>query len=248
MSRARLRPSDSGLPPWYRTYWAYGLYVLTLYGLLYGGHRFRVNHILREQRIRNRIASDLHDEVSATLSSITYFARAIRQSKNGAQSDRFVELISESENEAKEKITDIVWSIDPEHDDWINLLSKCRRYASDLLESKGIDYELDIDTNINAPLDLELRQQLWLIFKEMVINATRHSDAGKVKLQFGIRDGDRMKLTVQDDGVGIPEKEMRRNGHGLRNIQKRARMIGADLHLETDRDFGTRWELTLVIK
>ena len=231
-------------PPWYRTWWAYTLYVLLIGGLLYGIHRIRINRILREQRIRNRIASDLHDEVSATLSSITYFAQAIRQVPEQEQADRFVGLISESAGEAKEKITDIIWSIDPENDDWVDLLSKCRRFASDLLESKGIGYELDIDTDINRPLDLDLRQHLWLIFKEMVVNAARHSKASSVDLSFGM-EGNTLKLMVQDNGIGMKEVEEYKDGHGVKNIQYRAEQIGADIELNSDASTGTRWEMTL---
>lgn len=234
------------LPPWYRTIWAYGLYLIVIGGVLYGIHRIRINRILREQRIRNRIASDLHDEVSATLSSITYFAEAISQTKNGNKSERFVGLISESASEAKEKITDIIWSIDPDKDDWVNLLSKCRRFASDLFESKDMDYELDIDTDIARPLDIELRQQLWLIFKELVINAARHSQARKVEIRFGMEDNI-LRLVVQDNGKGIDEERLPKLGHGIKNIRKRARDIGAEIQLETDGAIGTRWIMTLKV-
>nr|WP_286670528.1 triple tyrosine motif-containing protein [Fodinibius salsisoli] len=231
-------------PPWYRTWWAYALYLLFIGGVLYSIHRIRINRILREQRIRNRIASDLHDEVSATLSSITYFAQAIRQVPEQEQADRFVGLISESAGEAKEKITDIIWSIDPEKDDWVDLLSKCRRFASDLLESKGINYELDIDTDINRSLDLELRQHLWLIFKEMVVNAARHSEATHVDIRFGMEEG-ALTLIVADNGVGMKDSKVHKDGHGVKNIRHRAQKIGAEIELQSNASLGTRWEMTL---
>jgi signal transduction histidine kinase len=220
------------------------LYLLLIGGILYGIHRIRINRILREQRIRNRIASDLHDEVSATLSSITYFAQAIRQVPDEQQADRFVGLISESASEAKEKITDIIWSIDPEKDDWVDLLSKCRRFASDLFESKSIAYELDIDTDIDQPLDLELRQHLWLIFKEMTVNAARHSHADQVKVTFGMRDNF-LKLVVEDNGQGMHQGSAQSKCKGIRSIRNRAEQINADLELETKKSKGTRWTMKL---
>ncbi|MDZ7714977.1 MAG: triple tyrosine motif-containing protein [Balneolaceae bacterium] len=229
------------LPPWYRTVWAYIAYVLLAGSIIYALYRFRINNILREQRVRNRIASDLHDEVSATLSSISYFAEAIKKSPGNGQGRRFVNLISESANDAKEKITDIIWSIDPENDDWIDLLSKCRRFASDLLESKNIAYELNIDESINRPLDLQLRQHLWLIFKEMITNAARHSEADRVDIRLTYELGE-LTMVVQDNGKGF-NKDADSEGNGIENIRNRAKKIKAEIILESDIKIGTRWIL-----
>lgn len=237
--------SFSILPPWYRTWWAYLLYTITIAGILYTAYKIRVNQLLRVERIRNNIASDLHDEVSATLSSISYFAQAIQSDKMKKDKDRFVKLIANSAGDAKEKITDIVWAINPEHDDWQAFLSKCRRYASDLLESKNMKYSLKIDEHIPGKLDMQLRQHLWLIFKEMVTNAARHSDAKQLDVIMNYEEGV-LKLVVQDDGKGMDIDKVKK-GNGLVNIQKRADLIDGDISLKTSEGFGTRWILKLSI-
>ncbi|HBQ59979.1 MAG TPA: histidine kinase, partial [Balneolaceae bacterium] len=212
-------------------------------GILYTAYRIRVNQLLRVERIRNSIASDLHDEVSATLSSISYFAQAIQSDKVTGDKNRFVRLIADSAGDAKEKITDIVWAINPEHDDWTGFLSKCRRYASDLLESKNISYSLKITEHIPGKLDMQLRQHLWLIFKEMVTNAARHSEANNLDIIIKVKDG-MFSLVVQDDGTGMDVDGVKK-GNGLININKRAELIGAEVDLRTSEGFGTRWKLNV---
>ncbi|MBO6586271.1 MAG: hypothetical protein JJ953_09225 [Gracilimonas sp.] len=229
------------LPPWYRTWWAYLLYTFTIAGILYLAYKIRINQILRVQRIRNNIASDLHDEVSATLSSISYFAEAIKSDKLKKDKSRFVNLIANSADDAKEKITDIVWAINPEHDDWLSFLSKCRRFTSDLLESKEMDYSLKIDEFIPGKLDMQLRQHLWLIFKEMVTNAVRHSQATQLDVIMKYENGE-LKLVVQDNGEGMDVDSIRK-GNGLVNIHKRAEQINGEISLKTSEGFGTRWML-----
>ncbi|WP_421774742.1 ATP-binding protein [Gracilimonas sp.] len=229
------------LPPWYRTWWAYLLYTFTIAGILYLAYKIRINQILRVQRIRNNIASDLHDEVSATLSSISYFAEAIKSDKVKKDKNRFVNLIANSADDAKEKITDIVWAINPEHDDWPAFLSKCRRFTSDLLESKEMEYSLKIDEFIPGKLDMQLRQHLWLIFKEMVTNAVRHSKASQLDVIMKYEEGE-LKLVVQDNGEGMDVDSVRK-GNGLVNIHKRAEQINAEISLKTSEGFGTRWML-----
>jgi hypothetical protein len=233
------------LPPWYRTWWAYLLYTFSIAGILYLAYKIRINQILRVQRIRNNIASDLHDEVSATLSSISYFAEAIESEKFTGDKNRFVKLIANSAGDAKEKITDIVWAINPEHDDWSNFLSKCRRFASDLLESKEIEYSLKIDEFIPGKLDMQLRQHLWLVYKEMVTNAVRHSEASQLDVIMKY-EGGKLRLVVQDNGKGMDVDSVRK-GNGLVNIHKRAELLEAEISLKTSEGFGTRWVLNIPI-
>lgn len=230
----------SVLPPWYRSWWAYFLYVVFSGVFLYMVYRIRVNQLLKVHRMRDRIASDLHDEVSATLSSISYFAQAIEDDRL-KNKGRFVKLIHDSAGDAKEKITDIVWAINPENDDWSSFLSKCRRYASDLLESKNIKYSLKIDEHIPGKLDMELRQNLWMIFKEMLTNAVRHSEADQLDVIL-THSANGIQLVVQDNGTGM-EEEIVKKGNGLNNIRKRANKIAADITLDSDKGFGTRWTL-----
>ncbi|MCH8494991.1 MAG: histidine kinase [Balneolales bacterium] len=232
------------LPPWYRTWWAYLIYLVGVSGILYSAHTIRVNQILKVQGMRNRIASDLHDEVSATLSSISYFAEAVGRDDRVEEKKRFVELISASANDAKEKITDIVWAINPEHDDWKSFMAKCRRFASDLLESRDIKYQLRIDEEVTGKPDMLVRQHLWMIYKEIITNAVRHSQATQIDVILTVK-GNQLELVVQDNGVGLPEK--RESGNGLRNIKKRAESIGAKLTLDTEANYGTRFLLKLTI-
>lgn len=230
------------LPPWYRTWWAYVLYGIAIGLILWAAYTIRINQLLKVHRMRDRIASDLHDEVSATLSSISFFARAIEDDRVREDKGRFVQLIKDSAGDAKEKITDIVWAINPENDDWKAFLAKCRRFASDLLESRDLKYSLKIDEDIPARLDMELRQNLWMIYKEMVTNAVRHSGAGRLDVIMQYEHGV-LTLVVQDDGEGLDEETVEK-GNGLNNIRKRADAINAELELTSESTLGTRWKLT----
>lgn len=235
--------SFSVLPPWYRTWWAYVLYLILVTTVFYSIYKVRINQLLKVERMRTKIASDLHDEVSATLTGISYFAEAVRRDKNKAKKEHFISLIRESAGDAKEKITDIVWSINPDNDDWGMFLSKCRRYASDLLESKDIKYELKIADKIPGKLPMEIRQHLWMIYKEMLTNAVRHSNASRLDIIMDV-DGRYLKLIVQDDGRGFDSKDQN-GGNGVSNIKRRAEAINATLEIDSESGFGTRWRLVL---
>lgn len=233
------------LPPWYRTWWAYTLYLITFLGLLYSGYKIRINQILQVQRVRNRIADDLHDDLSGTLIGISNFAKAISSNPQEKNKTRFLSLIEKSADEAKEKISDIVWTINPEHDDWTAFLAKCRRYASDNFEAQKMDYALEMDENIPGDLSMELRKNLWLIFKEILTNITKHSNADYVLVRFNI-DSKRLSILIKDNGKGF-DLENSKKGNGIHSIKKRIQSLNGEVDLVSGIDQGTSWNIKVNI-
>ena len=231
------------LPPWYRTVWAYLLYAVLAGGVIYGGYRIRLNTVLREQKIRDGIARDLHDELSSTLSSINFFADAINQKRLGAKdTSRFLSLIQRSSREAKEKITDIVWVIQSDNDDWENLLLRCKRFSADLLDSRGIKHTFDHTGTFSGKPTLNERKNIWLIFREILTNMARHSRADRVSIRMSLIDGT-FHLFVEDNGCGFNPEEIDNDGHGVENIKERAAQINGSASLQTKKGEGTRWEV-----
>jgi len=231
------------LPPWYRTWWAYLLYLFVICGVLYTIHKIRINQILKIQRIRGRIASDLHDEVSATLISIGLFAEAVKRQNPEMNKNRFMNLIAGSTEQAKDKIKDIIWVVNPDNDDWDELIAKCRKYAADLLKSKDIKHSFDFPESVKGKPLLEVRQHFWLIYKELLTNAVRHSGADNIHIDIR-KNADLIILTVEDDGIGF-DTGLVSDGNGLKNLKKRAAAINAELKIESDAGKGTTSELSV---
>ena len=233
----------SVLPPWYRTFWAYALYAILVMGFFYVIYRIRLAQILKVERLRLSLAGDLHDEVSATLSSISFFAQAIDSEGEQEKRQRFVNLISESAGDAKGKISDIIWAINPENDNWSSFLLKMQRFAQDTLTSLRISFDIDIVDDIPGELNMHVRQQLWMMFKEMLTNAARHSQASHITVHLSYANN-MLRLIVADDGIGMPQSEDS-IGNGLKNIRRRADNIGAKVTLHSAVGSGTRWELEI---
>lgn len=229
------------LPPWYHTWWAYTLYAFTIGLILYTGYKIRLNQVLKVQRVRNRIADDLHDDVTGTLVGISNFANAAQMTQDEEARTRFINLIKETADDTKEKITDIVWAINPEHDDWQSFLAKCRRYASDIFESSGIEYEIDIVESIAGKLAMDLRQNFWLIYKEIITNIVKHSQANSVFISINV-SGNVLVLVARDDGEGF-NTGLQNSGNGISNINKRAKQVGAETELNTEMNKGTIWTI-----
>lgn len=197
---------------------------------------------------RNRIALNLHDEIGATISGITHFAESIDKDKkfNGSvKSKKLLSMIIESSSIAQEKIKDLIWTVNPENDNWEILLAKFRRYASDLLDIKGIQYEINFPETVTIDrLNMEQRQHFWLIFKEIINNAVKHSQCSQIEISILLAED--ICLTVMDNGVGFDPNKVTR-GMGIKNIKTRAKKLNAQLDFQTDPGKGTQWNMAFDI-
>lgn len=231
------------LPPWYRTIWAYLGYLLIAAGIIYGGYRLRLNSILKEHRIRDGIARDLHDELSSTLSSINFFAEAINSRKLGPkESNRFLSLIDKSSREAKEKVSDIVWVIHSENDDWENLFLRCKRFAADTLDSRGVKHDFTVEGSFTGRPTITERKNIWLIFREILTNIARHAEPEQVEIRFGLNSKN-LHIQIVDDGKGFDPKSVRADGYGVQNIRERVEQLNGIYKLKSESGEGTAWNI-----
>ncbi len=233
------------LPAVWETWWFRVLLLAIVAALLYALYAYRVNKILAVERTRERIARDLHDEISATLSGISFFSRAVHADPRNSlseQSAHFMSLIHQSSTDVLELLHDIIWSINPQGDHFDNIVAKFRRYASDLCESRSIRHDIVVPENIpERSVDTERRKNFWLLYKEMVTNAVKHSDCSALSIRLAFEPNGIVRLRLADNGRGF-DPSVKTAQHGLKNIRSRADFLGADLTLHTAPGQGTTWE------
>jgi ligand-binding sensor domain-containing protein len=232
------------LPPWWMTWWSRSLVIVIGVALIVLIMQLRIRRAVAEERLRTNIARNLHDDLSASLSSITFYSEAIRRSGK-ERSQHYLDMISDSAREAKEMISDIIWSVDPQHDDGADFLARCERYASDMLESKGILHEVKIGKSLTSPMSHDMRQNLWLIFKEIIVNLVRHSFCSRATISM-TRVKNNLVIDIVDNGKGF-EAMASFQGNGLNNIRNRAEAIGASVVLNTAPGCGTQWRIEVTV-
>lgn len=231
-------------PLWQR-WWFFALAAVLISLVVYGWSRHRLAQALRLEAMRNRIAGDLHDEVGSSLSSITIGAKLAAQLSAG-EDPRVRELlarIGETSSESLRSISDIVWAIDPRNDHGEALVTRMRRIANELLESKGIEVSFSVSGGVEGlKLPMDVRKELVLLYKEAVHNASKYSSAKLVQVSLHRRPhgdaGGSLALSVKDDGLGF-DPALHPDGHGLGGMQQRARQLGASLILRSAPGLGT---------
>jgi two-component sensor histidine kinase len=239
------------LPPVWQRWWFITLSALAAALVIYFTYRFRVRRLVELERVRTRIATDLHDDIGASLSRMAILSEVVKRQtgSNGEQSSAMLTEIADSARGLVDSMSDIVWSIDPRRDDLRNVVQRVRQFASDVLEARGIEWDFRVPEELNrVRLDPEQRRHLYLIFKEAINNIARHADARRVSLYIGF-DSRNLLCEIKDDGRGfVPkasgeEASNGRGGHGLPNMQSRAREIGGRLEINSKAGTGTQLKL-----
>ncbi len=234
------------LPAWYQTWWFRLFTAMAVAAAAYALYRYRLHKALQLQKIRNRIASDLHDEIGSTISSISLSSNVIQKKLNGnsntADVKKLVAQISDNTSNIMEVISDIVWTINTKNDSFANVIDRMRAFAVEILESKNISIHFDIDESANEiHMDMDKRKNLYLIFKETINNAAKYSQCKNVWIEIKLIRG-RIRLLIKDDGIGfnINEKQKGKlSGNGLYNMQKRANDMKGKLVMESQPQQGT---------
>lgn len=228
------------MPKWYQTWWFRSLLALSIMGIVYGLYRIRINQLKKEQQIRTRLASDLHDDLGSTMNSVKVYTNLALMEK---QADKYLPLIKEGTQDAINGIRDIIWVLDDRKDTIEHLVARVSAFAVPLCEANGISFRADISDNSR---DLKLaqaeRRNLYMMLKEAVNNAIKYS--GCRNLLFTITASRKTALLrLQDDGKGF-EPGQAAEGNGLKNMERRAREIRYQLRIQSSPGNGTTIELT----
>ncbi|MEP6865342.1 MAG: ATP-binding protein, partial [Deltaproteobacteria bacterium] len=227
------------VPPIWRRGWFLALCVLVVCCAAYAWVRARLVHVLAIERVRTRIATDLHDELGANLSRIAIMSEVVTRRAHAREP--LVDQVDDIGRSARELVgvaADIVWSTDPRRDDLGSLIVRLRSFAGDVLDGR------DIRWTLSAPPEPELialgpeqRRHLHMIAKEAIHNAVKHSGAEVVTIAISYEHAV-LELSVRDDGRGF-DPEACHDGNGLSNMTRRARASGGTFSLTSAPGAGT---------
>ncbi|MCP9749108.1 tetratricopeptide repeat-containing sensor histidine kinase [Lacihabitans sp. CS3-21] len=211
-------------------------------------NRNKYKRLESQQKLRNQIAADLHDEIGSTLSSISILSELVAQerTKEHFKPDIMTQVSNDARN-VIEKMDEIIWTINPDNDEFYNLETRLKSYAIPLFESKDIDFKFDFSTNLeNIKIDMSKRRDIYLILKEAINNLLKYSECKNAQICALLIDND-LIMKVSDDGIGF-DKESESLRNGQRNMQIRAEKIGARLLVNSVLEKGTEVALFLPIK
>ena len=237
------------LPPFYASSWFIVLIGLLIIGLVYFFYKLKINQLLALERLRNKVARDLHDDMGSTLSTINILSSMAKSKivSDTVKSSTYLTKITDNSQRMMEDMDDIVWSIKPDNDNMHKIIARMREYATGVLEAKDITLQFQTEEHIYAEkLNMESRRDLFLIFKEVINNTVKYAHCNAVTVHINI-DKKRLYMTIKDDGIGFDLTQVAA-GNGLENIKNRSLSLGGHLQIKSTPGQGTEINLEIPMR
>jgi streptogramin lyase len=224
------------LPHVWQRGWFRALLLALIVGLVWLAYYVRIRRLHELERLRLRIARDLHDDVGANLASMALIAEAMEKQPSFGSPAELRRLALQT----VDSLRDIVWFIDPARDSLGDLVTRMRDTAAALLTGTRFDFHAAVP-NPAVHLPPSFRRNVLPIFKEALHNAARHGRAGHVDIALDCANG-LLRLTVKDDGKGFDEHNVT-PGNGLRNLHRRAADMNGAVEIASAPGEGTTVKL-----
>ena len=233
-------------PPFWQTWWFATIIFLVVVAAARSVYRYQLSKALAIEFLRNKISTDLHDDIGSTLSTISILSE-VALNENEKKSKRILGEINERSHVLMDKMDDIVWSISARNDTVGSLFVRVQQFAASVFEAKDIEYEVTVPENIKElKLDMQRRQNIFLILKEALNNTIKYADCTLACINAECNGG-LLKIEIADNGKGF-DKATISYGNGLYNMQKRTEAMGGTILICSAPGKGTSVNLTVQIE
>ena len=244
------------MPLWYQQLWLQVLAVLSAiiivfllvrkyYQSIIGLQKKDYENALALQRERQRISSEVHDDLGASISGIKLRTELLSRKTADQPAFKEIDAIHEAITDISTQVRLIIWSLDAENDEVSNLAGFIHKQAIKIFEYSNIDLHVNAAVNETpAIISGEKRRQVYLLVKEVLNNIVKHSEAKNAFLEINLYKN-RLQISIRDDGRGFDPDVRKHETMGIRNIYARAKRLNAELKIDTALGKGTSIGLKL---
>lgn len=245
-------------PRFWQTAWFHSVVVAAILSLIFLSWKRSVTQRLRARLAglehekalsteRARIARDMHDAVGARLTQLSLLHdMALTEPDLPHPLRDKLQRATAGTHEVAMAMDEIVWSINPRNDTLNELVNYLAHITREYLEPLGISCRLDVVADLpEQAVHSRVRHAVLHMVKECLQNVAKHAHAKAVTLCIEIA-GNKLGITISDDGAGLPECVSADSGHdGLKNLHERAIAFGGTFMLQHGSTGGTEARITI---
>jgi signal transduction histidine kinase len=240
--------------PFWKTYGFIAALTLLILLLIYSIFRVQLRRKLQLQQIelekekaiareRSRIASDMHDDLGAGISTIKYLSQSAPFISPDVQKENNLKIAAQADD-LVDKMNDIIWAMNEKNDTLDNLVFYTKAWIANFAQQHDIAADITIPSAIPSTIIRgEKRQHIFLCIKEAVHNIIKHAGADQLWLSLTLND-QQLQVYIKDNGRGFDTKKMA-GGNGLANMRKRIKAVKGQISIESGNGTTIRFSVPL---
>jgi signal transduction histidine kinase len=210
--------------------------------------------LAKEAEARHKLARELHDGPTQTISAIAMrlnFVRVMLKKEQDANKvEAEVAKIEDLARKTTQEVRTMLFTLRPVVLETQGLGAALEQYADRLRQTEELNIEVD-PGSYDSQLDKEAESVVFSVVEEAVGNVKKHANANRVLVRLRV-DADTFSVEIQDDGVGFDAEAAQRRreaGHmGLLNMQERAELMGGRFTIQSQPGAGTRVRLDIPLR
>ena len=199
-----------------------------------------------QEEARKKLARDLHDGPTQSVSAIAMRLNLIRMMLTRAP-DKVEEELIRAEDLARrttKEIRHMLFTLRPLILESQGLRAALESMAEKMKETFGENVQIDVDDKIIENLEMGKQGVIFFLSEEAVNNARKHAKANLIKVILRYLDHTLIVLEIKDDGVGFDVKAVtkdyeKRGSLGMVNLDERTELINGLLHIDSAPGKGT---------
>ncbi len=194
---------------------------------------------------RERIAAELHDNISQTLFFCKVRLRALRQELDQGQAKeaaQAVQELGETVESLWDEVRKAIFALKTVDHPQEPLAAALRRRVLEFARQAGVEVDLQLAAALDRP-EGPFREHVQAIVQEALWNVWKHSGATRVQVRAE-REGTTLRLTISDNGTGFDAQRWG-PGYGLEAMHRRAREAGGKLQVHSVPGEGTVIDVAL---
>jgi len=244
------------MPLWYQQLWLQAIAVISAiviafllvrkyYLSIIGLQKKDYENALALQRERQRISSEVHDDLGASISGIKLQTEMLSRKVTSQPVFKEIDAIHDAIADISTQVRLIIWSLDVENDEVSSLVNFIHMQTIKIFDCCDIRLHENISVGETIiAISGEKRRQVYLLVKEALNNIIKHSNAQNAFLAISLYKN-RLHISIRDDGRGFVPDVRKHDTMGIRNIYARAKRLNADLKIDTAPGKGTSISLKL---
>ena len=199
--------------------------------------------IIAQEDERRRIARELHDETSQSLTSILIGLRLLEEKHDERERQREIQHLRDLMQQTLREVHEMAWQLRPSVLDTFGLKVALQRYIDEYKNKYALDVDLYVVGDDDLRLKSEIEISIYRIAQEALTNVARYAQAKNISVILE-RQPSQLNLIVEDDGIGfdvqeILNKEPNSGNLGILGMQERVSLLGGTFVIESEADKGT---------